>query len=101
MLAENFVNHHRGVGVGRDRTVSTFRRDIAERFPRFSLAITKMVAEDDFVWTYGLISFDGETPSMISMDIWRVADRHLVEHWDIGTPITEETTPEEFLTADA
>ena len=97
MITEDFINHHPGVGVGRDKTISEFQRQVVDHFPEFTLEIWRIVAEDDFVWTQGLIRLAPDNPVVISVDIWRIADGLLAEHWDIGQPIPEGMTAEDLL----
>lgn len=97
MLAENFINHHPGVGAGRDNTISEFKKQVVEYFPEFSLEIRRIVAEDDFVWTHGLIRLAPDKPAAISVDIWRIADGLLAEHWDVGQAVPEGLTADDLL----
>lgn len=97
MLAEGFVNHHPGVGVGRDRTINGFREHVAEQFPKFSLTIRRMVAEGDYVWTHGLVKLAPDAPDVVVVDIWRIHDGMLAEHWDVGQSVPEDSTVDEML----
>ncbi|WP_051765697.1 nuclear transport factor 2 family protein [Saccharothrix syringae] len=93
LLADDFHNHHHGAGIGPARTVDSFREQVSDRFPGFSLEIRRAVAEGDLVWTYGLVRFDEGAPVAATVDIWRVADGKLAEKWDVGQAVTEETDP--------
>jgi predicted SnoaL-like aldol condensation-catalyzing enzyme len=97
MLAEDFINHHPGVGIGRDNTIRGFQEQVVDHFPEFSLEIRRIVAEDDLVWTHGLIRLTADKPAAISVDIWRIADGLLAEHWDVGQPIPEGLTADYLL----
>lgn len=97
MLTEDFINHHPGVGIGRDLTISEFQRQVVDHFPEFSLEIRRIVAENDFVWTHGLIRLAADKPAAISVDIWRIADGLLAEHWDVGQSIPEGLTADDLL----
>lgn len=97
MLTEEFINHHPGVGIGRERTISEFQGQVVDHFPDFSLEIRRIVAEGDFVWTHGLIRLAPDKPAAISVDIWRIADGLLAEHWDVGQSIPEGLTADDLL----
>jgi predicted SnoaL-like aldol condensation-catalyzing enzyme len=97
LLTEDFVNHHPGVGVGRERTVSTFRQFGAEPYPDFHLTVRRMVAEGDYVWTHSLVKASPEAPDVVVVDIWRIAGGLLAEHWDVGQPVPAESTVEDML----
>ncbi|MFJ9130439.1 nuclear transport factor 2 family protein [Streptomyces sp. NPDC102340] len=99
LLAEGFVNHHHGVGVGRDRTVETFR-GAASQMPEFSLTVRRIVAEGDQVWTHSVARVaPGAHPSVV-VDIWRIDNGELAEHWDVGQAVPEGSTLAE-MTEDA
>jgi len=97
MLAEDFANHHHGVGVGRERTVETFKEMAATPFPDFSLTVLRAVAEDDLVWTHGVIRVAPGVPPVVVVDIWRVRDGLLVEHWDVGQSVPDGATLDELV----
>lgn len=97
MLAEDFANHHPGVGVGRDRTIDGFQNQVAEPFPQFSLTTRRMVAEGDYVWTHGHVKLSPGAPDVIVVDIWRIHDGMLAEHWDVGQSVPEDCTVEEMF----
>ena len=65
LLTEGFVNHHHGVGAGRDRTVETFRAAVSV-MPEFSLTVRRVVAEGDQVWTHSVArAAPGAHPSVV------------------------------------
>lgn len=97
MLADGFINHHPGVGTGRDSTINGFREQIVDHFPEFTLEIRRIIAEDDFVWTQGLVRLTPDRPTAISVDIWRIADGLLAEHWDVGQVIPEGMNAEDLI----
>ncbi|MCG8916565.1 nuclear transport factor 2 family protein [Actinokineospora sp. PR83] len=97
LLAEDFANHHHGVGTGRERTVETFREMVADRFPEFSLTILRTVAEGDLVWTHGVVRIAPGVPPSIVVDIWRVRDGLLAEHWDVGQSVPDGATLDELV----
>lgn len=97
MLADGFVNHHPGAGSGPDATIRSFRAQIADRFPAFTLRIRRIVAGADYVWTHSLVSLDGETPSAVTVDIWRIADGMLAEHWDVAQQLPEDVAVDDII----
>ncbi|GGL70598.1 hypothetical protein GCM10010129_12670 [Streptomyces fumigatiscleroticus] len=96
LLTEGFVNHHPGVGTGRDRTVETFRA-VAAALPAFSLAVRRMVAEGDQVWTHGVVRTAPDAAPSVVVDIWRIEDGRLAEKWDVGQAVPEGSGVEELI----
>jgi predicted SnoaL-like aldol condensation-catalyzing enzyme len=100
MLAEDFANHHPGVGVGRQRTVETFSRWVAEPLPDLSLTVRRVIAEGELVVTHShLVPTPGATGAAV-VDIWRVAGGRLAEKWDVGQDITADSSVDEMLGGD-
>lgn len=99
MLAGDFNNHHPGAGIGPQRTIDSFQEQVASKFPEFFLEVRRTVAEDDYVWTYGLVTFAPEMPRAIAVGIWRIVDGLLAEHWDVGQQISEDMTSDTLLTS--
>ncbi len=97
LLTEDFANHHPGVGVGRDRTISTFREQAAEPFPAFSLTVRRIVAEGDYVWTHSLVRVMPEAAGAVVVDIWRVRDGLLAEKWDVAQGVPEGSSADEMM----
>jgi len=97
MLTEDFTNHHPGAGVGPDRTVDSFREHAATPFPDFSLTLQRMIAEDDQVWTHGVVRVSPDAPPVIVVDLWRIEDGRLAEHWDVGQAVPEGSTLDEMI----
>ncbi|MFI1203620.1 nuclear transport factor 2 family protein [Streptomyces sp. BHT-5-2] len=100
LLTEDFTNHHPGAGVGPDRTIDSFREHAATPFPDFALTIHRVLAEGDQVWTHGVVRVAPDAPPVIVVDLWRIADGRLAEHWDVGQAVPEGTTLDAMI-ADA
>lgn len=56
-----------------------------------------MVAEGDYVWTHGLVKLAPDAPDVVVVDIWRIHDGMLAEHWDVGQSVPEDSTVDEML----
>ncbi|WP_176728393.1 NAD(P)H-binding protein [Planobispora rosea] len=91
LLTDDFANHHPGAGTGPEATVKSFREQVADRFPDFRLELRKLVAEEDHVWSYSLITAGPEVPSAVSVDVWRIDRGRIAEHWDVGQRVTDDT----------
>ncbi|MFE3458059.1 nuclear transport factor 2 family protein [Nocardiopsis aegyptia] len=96
LLTDDFANHHPGVGRGRDRTLATFG-EVAENLPGFSLTVHRMAAEGDLVWTHSLARTGPGADGAVVVDIWRVRDGRLAEHWDVGQAVPEGMTADDML----
>lgn len=84
-VREDYIQHNPGVGQGREALKSAF----ADKFvsdPTFRLEISMMIAEDDMVAVYlKNVDTEGNTKCRV-VDIYRLADGKLAEHWDVLQP---------------
>ena len=58
-------------------------------FPQLFVEIKRMIAEGDLVVTHGLIKTSPEDRGTAAVDIFRVEDGKIVEHWDVLQPVPE------------
>ena len=59
--------------------------------PKLNLEIRRIVAEDDIVVAHSLLTVgDGGTGTVV-VDIFRLEDQRIVEHWDVMQPFPESS----------
>ncbi|WP_285502443.1 nuclear transport factor 2 family protein [Actinokineospora sp. NBRC 105648] len=97
LLRPDFHNHHPGVGRGRENTIAGFREHIANAFPGFTMEIRRTVAEADLVCTHGITRLTPDHRGAVVMDIWRIQDGLLAEHWDVGQQVPDDISPDDML----
>jgi predicted SnoaL-like aldol condensation-catalyzing enzyme len=71
-----YIQHSAGIGPGRDGLFALVR-SVSRKYER-----AVAVAEGDYVMVHGRFSGGGR-PTRIVVDIFRVEDGRLVEHWDV------------------
>ncbi|KHK57899.1 hypothetical protein PI87_05575 [Ralstonia sp. A12] len=76
--SEAYVQHSRHVPAGRDGLFSLVRSMGDIRFE-----YDMVIAKDDFVWVHSRYTSSATPAAMIAMDILRIEDGKLVEHWDV------------------
>jgi predicted SnoaL-like aldol condensation-catalyzing enzyme len=88
LLSDQVFNHHPGaVWQTRQHLVDAFRNDVSTKFPNVHIEVSRVVAEGDFVWTQGLITGLPNNGQILSVDIWKLADGKISEHWDVQQPV--------------
>jgi predicted SnoaL-like aldol condensation-catalyzing enzyme len=97
LLTEDFANHHPGVGAGRDKTIDGFRGAVGDQFPEFTLTVRRIIAEGDQVWTHSVARVAPDAPPMVVVDIWRIENGMLAEHWDVGQAVPEDSSLDELV----
>ena len=84
-VREDYVQHNPGVETGRDG----LKRAFAEKFrehPNLPLDIQMLIAENDMVAVYlKNVAPDGTTRCRV-VDIYRLEEGMLAEHWDVLQP---------------
>ncbi len=62
----------------------------ADHFPQLNIAIKRVIAEGDMVAAHVLITMAPETPGMAGVEIYRLDDGKIVEHWNVLQPVPEQ-----------
>jgi predicted SnoaL-like aldol condensation-catalyzing enzyme len=83
---ETYVQHNPRVANGREGFIA-FVRGLLTSFPDMKLMIKRVIAEGDLVVTHAhLIKIPGEL-GLAVVDIFRVENGKIVEHWDVVEPV--------------
>ncbi len=84
-VREDYIQHNPGVDQGREALKKAF----AEKFvahPEFHLVIKMLIEDDDMIAVYlKSVNPDGSTNTRV-VDIYRIQDGKLAEHWDVLQP---------------
>lgn len=89
-LGSTYIQHNPGAPDGAAAFLG-YVTQLRERFPELHLEIKRTVAEGDLVVTHSHFQLSPETPGMAVMDIWRLSDGKIVEHWDVMQQIPEQS----------
>lgn len=79
-VAEEYIQHNPAAGNGREDAIALIERLSAA--PGFNPAVKRMVAEGDLVAVHMHVQFESQ-PGLAVMDMFRLADGKIVEHWDV------------------
>jgi predicted SnoaL-like aldol condensation-catalyzing enzyme len=60
-------------------------------FPEVHVDIRRVLAEGDIVATHSLIKFSPDDRGTVAVDLFRLEDGKIVEHWDVLQPFPEES----------
>lgn len=85
-VREDYIQHNPGVGQGRTALMEGFAAKFKEE-PTFHLEIKMIIEEDDMVAVYlKNVDPEGNTKARV-VDIYRMQDGKLAEHWDVLMPV--------------
>ena len=84
-VREDYIQHNPGVDQGREALKAAFAEKFKEP-PEFHLNIQMLIAEQDMVAVYlKNVDPEGNTKCRV-VDIYRLVDGMLAEHWDVLQP---------------
>lgn len=84
-VREDYIQHNPGVDQGRECLKQAFAQKFISE-PTFKLNIVKIISEDDMAAVYlKNVDPEGNTKCRV-VDIYRIQDGKLAEHWDVLQP---------------
>ncbi|MDX6738303.1 nuclear transport factor 2 family protein [Actinocorallia sp. A-T 12471] len=95
LLCEDFIEHSPGNPSGRDAFVEFIA---SAPVAGARLDLRRVIADDEFVVTHYLMTPPGDERGVAVVDIWKVADGKITEHWDVIQPLPDPSeTPHGML----
>ncbi|MBV8278233.1 MAG: ester cyclase [Verrucomicrobia bacterium] len=85
-----YIQHNPQTADGADAFIQATNAFIAE-FPELSVEIKRVIAEADLVVTHDLIKTAPGDRGLAGIDIFRLENGKIVEHWDARQPVPEVT----------
>lgn len=79
-VSESYVQHNPTAGDGREEAIALIEGMAAN--PGFQPSVKRMVAEGDLVAVHMHLAF-GDGPGLAVMDMFRLEEGKIVEHWDV------------------
>jgi len=84
VLREDFVEHNPANPSGRDAFADFVA---ASPIARATIRIERVVADEQYVVVHHLMHVSADDPGTFVVDIWRVEDGLIAEHWDVLQPV--------------
>jgi predicted SnoaL-like aldol condensation-catalyzing enzyme len=91
-MADGYIQHEHGAGDGKESFVELLSGMVGQ-MPEGRLTIKRMIAEDDLVAVHFHMKPAPDHPGMAAVDILRLADDRIVEHWTVMAPVPTEGEP--------
>ncbi|PJG85508.1 nuclear transport factor 2 family protein [Conservatibacter flavescens] len=89
-IGETYIQHNPSLPDGRDILIES----LAQRFqqePERSNQILRTAVEGDLVWLHALAKKNPQDRGRVLVDIYRIKDGKIVEHWDVIQAIPEKS----------
>lgn len=89
-LAENYIQHSPGAGNGKEGFVTAMQGFIDPN-PELSIKTLRTYSQGDLVFLHNEITIAPGVAPISSMDIFRVSNGKIVEHWDAQQQVPAES----------
>jgi predicted SnoaL-like aldol condensation-catalyzing enzyme len=88
-LGDRYIQHNPQAADGAEAFIG-FVKWYRGEFPELRVEIKRVIAEGDLVVTHSLITTSPEDRGTAAVDIFRLEDGKIVEHWDVLQPVPTE-----------
>lgn len=88
MVTEDYIQHNPRVPSGRAGFIQFLKASAAAR-PNFKSTILRSAAGGDLVWTHVKVGDGSGKGDIVLVNIFRVANGKIAEHWDVVQPVPE------------
>ena len=89
VVAEDYIQHNPEVPDGKEPFVGFFTGFFAEN-PDSKARIVRSAADGDLVWLHVHATNGADDPGQAVIDIFRVEEGKIVEHWDVNQDVPEQ-----------
>ena len=81
-----YIQHNPTIATGLDAMVAKVGKMLEDN-PQMSFEIKRTGADHDLVWVHSHAKFTPDSPGLALVDIFRLEDTKIVEHWDVIQPV--------------
>jgi predicted SnoaL-like aldol condensation-catalyzing enzyme len=89
-VGKQYIQHNPDTPDGAAAFIEETKKFIAHS-PGVSVEIKRVIAEGDFVVTHDLVKLAPDDRGLAGIDIFRLENGKIVEHWDARQPIPEKS----------
>lgn len=86
----DYIQHKPTLPDGREPVIKFLER-LLERFPSRTFTIHRVISSEDLVAVHYHSQANSEDPGFAVVDIFRVENCRMVEHWDVVQPVPEHS----------
>lgn len=95
---EDYFQHNPDVPTGREGLRNVLIQSGFDKAPKTTLKFLRSAADGDLVWLYSVVN-PGQGDIAV-VDIFRVQDGKIAEHWDVIQPVPAKTASGNSMTGD-
>lgn len=90
--AQNYIQHNPTMTDGRDSVKQLLESLGVAHWPKQKVDFKRVIAEGDLVMTEVVQPKTGDSPETVIVDIFRVENGKIAEHWDVMQPVPANPT---------
>jgi predicted SnoaL-like aldol condensation-catalyzing enzyme len=87
-VGSQYIQHNPKTADGAVAFVESTKHWLA-KFPQASVEIKRVIAEGDLVVTHDLVRHSPDDLGLAGLDVFRLENGKIVEHWDARQPVPE------------
>lgn len=87
-VGSRYIQHNPQAADGADAFIA-FVEGFTQQFPDLQIDIKRVIGEGDLVVTHSLLTTGANDPGTAVIDIFRLEDGKIIEHWDVLQPVPE------------
>ena len=95
-IGSQFIQHNPNTPDGAAAFAESTKKTIAQN-PGLSVEIKRVIAEGDYVVTHDLVRLASGDRGLAGIDIFRLENGKIVEHWDARQPVPEKAANENTM----
>ena len=84
-----YIQHNPGIETGAEALKAMLER-AKVKYPHAEHRVKRMMADGDLVMAHVHIIFHPGTPGVAAVDIFRIENGRIAEHWDVNQPVSTE-----------
>jgi predicted SnoaL-like aldol condensation-catalyzing enzyme len=88
-VGSQYVQHNPDTPDGADAFIQSMT-DLTTKFPQSFVEIKRVIGEGDLVVTHNIVKMTPQDRGLAGVDIFRLREGKIVEHWDVRQPIPEK-----------
>ncbi|MBN8830401.1 MAG: nuclear transport factor 2 family protein [Sphingomonadales bacterium] len=84
-----YIQHNPSIPTGAESLKAMLDR-AKQKYPNAVHIVKRMLADGDLVCAHVHIIFEPGTPGVAAVDIFRIENGRIAEHWDVNQPVPTE-----------
>lgn len=86
LIRDDFVDHNPFAPSGKNAAIEFLRQS---PLSKATAEVKRIIADEQYVVAHSHVHFPGDDNGRAVVDIWRVEDDLIAEHWDVVQPVPD------------